>query len=82
MKRFITASESLYEIDEANKFIRRLNGFLNPTPRLGADGEWKKFEKILNLIVGKNAIIVWNLEGQIPGTITNIVTHIYNASDN
>jgi hypothetical protein len=73
--KFITRSGSLYQIDVANKKIRRLEGKANATPHQGADGEWKSYEAIgsptemlssapaeedkVKLAIGEGALIVW-----------------------
>jgi len=68
--KFITESGSVYQIDTANKKIRRLSGKNDPTPRQGADGEYKSYEGFGSLeeivagnegklTVGHSAIIVW-----------------------
>lgn len=38
-----TESGSIYELDQANKRIRRIEGMQVPTPRMGSDGTWKTF---------------------------------------
>lgn len=43
MIKFRTYSGSVYELDQDNKRIRRLSGVKDPTPRQGADGQWKTY---------------------------------------
>lgn len=57
---FETAN-SMYEYNEEQKQIRRLNGKTDPTPRQGKDGEWKKVSKVDNLAEGKCAVILWEI---------------------
>jgi len=54
----VTASGSVYEIDEAQKRVRRLKGAKDPTPRQGADGEWKEYSDI-NVCSNGSLLIVW-----------------------
>lgn len=41
-----TESESVYELDEARKRIRRLSGNGDPTRRTGQDGAWREYESV------------------------------------
>ena len=61
MKKYITESGSVYQVDEQNKLVRRLSGNKNPTPRQGIDGEWKEYYE---LHVDKIMAIQWNDKGQ------------------
>jgi hypothetical protein len=82
--RFQTESGSLYEVNEIDKQVRRLNGASDPTPRQGKDGEWKHYDAILSGIeVGRSVMIVWTsdiqpppVEGSLPTTITSPVVKI------
>jgi hypothetical protein len=57
--KLTTQSNSLYEINQKTKQIRRLVGLNNPTPRMGADGNWKDYQSISEIIIGQSLIIVW-----------------------
>jgi hypothetical protein len=83
--QFKTRSGSLYEIDTTNQQIRRLNGTADPTPRQGADGEYRKYVELFPLVptVGQSLLIVWDkdvipppAEGSIPTTITSPVVEL------
>ena len=68
---------SVYEIDEENKQIRRLRGVAEPTRRIGIDGEWRSYQAYVESPVG--LVIVWpwvNENGSIPTTITSEVTKV------
>jgi hypothetical protein len=75
---FKTISGSTYELDQPNKRIRRLNGTEDPTPRQGADGEWKTFNNCTDVREGNSVLIQW--EGE-RCTVTSIVKSI-SSSDN
>lgn len=86
MKSFVTASGSVYEVDQEKKQVRRLNGVNDPTPRQGQDGEWRIYKSITPIAVGYVVIIVWDrattplLEGSpedaIPTTMTSPIKEI------
>src|ERR1700678_1470147 len=68
--KFITRSGSVYQVNTANKKIRRLEGKANATLHQGADGEWKSYERISclsdmlagnegKIAVGEGVLIVW-----------------------
>ena len=42
----VNTENSIYEIDEDNRLIRRVSGLSSPTPRQGKDGEWKEYVSI------------------------------------
>lgn len=69
---FITETGSTYEVDQADKRIRRLSGVDNPTPRVGKDGEWRSYESITGLEVGSQAIILWSPQDTEPLPDTNV----------
>jgi len=56
--RTVTTVNSVYEINEADHMIRRVAGANDPTPRQGADGEWKEYDSIQPHLGG--LLIVWN----------------------
>lgn len=37
---------SVYEVNHAEKQVRRLEGIANPTPRIGEDGVWRTYLEI------------------------------------
>lgn len=60
---------SEYELDTADKKIRRLFGSVNPTQRQGRDGIWKSYDVITDVVVGSSVIIIYtNAEPLIPGS--------------
>jgi len=58
--KFTTVSGSSYEIDLKEKKVRRLNGRIDPQPRQGKDGEWKKYLEVLGPTVGRPVVIFWD----------------------
>lgn len=60
--RFTTVSGSVYEVNTDSKQIRRLNGVKDPSPRLGADGQWRGYSEITPIKVGSSVAIVWSGE--------------------
>jgi hypothetical protein len=72
--RFATEN-SVYEVDVTNKRVRRLVSTHEPTPRQGADGEWKEFASMsLLLAVGECVFFDWDDFGH--GTLTSPVVEI------
>ncbi len=57
--RFTTETGSVYEVDAATKFIRRLSGVNDPSPRQGQDGVWKSYVEC-EARVGERTVIVWD----------------------
>lgn len=73
--KFTTASGSLYEVNEADKQIRRLNGQADPTPRMGKAGEWRTYSQLVPspLEIGAQAMIVWgNDVPLLPDTVVEV----------
>ncbi len=66
MKRVATETGSIYEIDTELQRIRRLSGNKSPTARQGQDGEWKTYEHLSAIEVGKGLTIIWNPENTKP----------------
>lgn len=66
MKRFLTESGSIYEVDEENRRVRRLTGEHEPTPRQGPDGQWKDFLSYDDIHIG--LMFVWEFDGPIAKT--------------
>lgn len=50
---------SSYEIDQAQRRIRRIGGVNPPTPNQGPDGDWQSYESITR--VGDGLMIVWDI---------------------
>ncbi len=81
---FHTLSGSTYEVDHDNKRCRRVTGRANPDiPRVGADGEWRPYEDISPIILGRPVLIEWLMdcdpppaEGMRPGTQTSPVIRL------
>jgi hypothetical protein len=59
---FNTVSGSIYEVDETNKRIRRLEGKTLGTVRVGNDGDWKRYSNISEIKVGRSIVIVWGID--------------------
>lgn len=59
--QFKTESNSIYQVDLESKRIRRLSGTSAPTIRQGIDGNWKTYKEFFYPIVGKPAVIVWDI---------------------
>ena len=69
---------STYEVDEANKKIRRLEGKNPPRNSQGTDGEWKSYEYLF-LEKGASAFIQWEPQDdlfRVMGTRTSTVLEI------
>lgn len=76
---FLT-DNSTYEIDPANRRIRRLEGTNDPTARQGNDGDWKNYAAISSVTIGDPVVIVWQiLDDRAKGTNTSPVRQIINA---
>jgi hypothetical protein len=69
---------STYEIDQEHHCIRRLEGRNQPTPRQGADGEWKHYAAVSPIIVGLPVRILWTVsEGTRLSPVREIVEHLH-----
>lgn len=80
--QFKTKSGSLYEVIKEEKKIRRIYGELEPTQRQG-DNEFKNYEEITPIEIGKRVLILWNntivpaaVSGAVPTTLTSTVVEI------
>ncbi len=83
---FKTRSGSHYEVDTANRRIRRISGILPGTKRLGTDGSWHRYKSLpLGVRVGEEVLIVWGddvapidprMQVAAKTTITSAVTEI------
>jgi len=71
--RTVNTENSTYEIDESNRLVRRMYGVSVPTPRQGADGEWKAYREVLTM--GDGLLFVWgdNPDGTAKCTWTSKV---------
>lgn len=82
MIRFQTESGSVYELDTANKRVRRIGGVRAPTPRQGADGGWRAYEYLPagEPAIGGRFAVAYNVGGGVTGgdegTLTSPVTMI------
>jgi hypothetical protein len=76
-----TASNSVYEIDEANKKIRRLKGERDATPYFGVDGEFRAYQSI-NRLADNTLLIIWGLknDGQIIAQTTRTTKIVKQAN--
>lgn len=81
----ITESGSVYEINQDTKQIRRLEGKVSPTTRVGKDGDWRTYKEIMPdpIQSGRNLIIVWGDDvpalteaGGIPTTLTSPIVKV------
>ena len=77
---FKTVTGSLYEIDQKNKKFRRLSGILDPTLRVGKDGQWKEYGSLLPNVPTLDSVlmIVWRVtdEGVWQTTVTSPIEQI------
>lgn len=80
----VETQNSIYEIDEQDRQVRRLEGFTVPTARFGANGAWRPYAHLSPLEVGKRMVITWPATGEedFPGgelkthTVTSEVVEI------
>ena len=70
--RFLTMN-SIYEVDEQNKRIRRLEGANDPTPNQGEDGVWREYFALQS--VNGGYLIVWDYGGN-RATLTSRVLEV------
>lgn len=83
---FITETGSTYEVDEAQKRVRRLSGNKAPTARQGYDREWRSYEACTPIEVGRCVTFCWDRattpllggspEGAQPVTMTSAIKEI------
>ena len=79
MLRFTTESGSVYEVDDANTRIRRLEGRHDATPRQGADGEWRVYHWISEVFLKDSVLIAWDAVGK--ATMTSRVESLVMTKD-
>ena len=73
----VLTQNSTYEIDPERQRIRRLEGRNQPTPRQGADGEWKHYAAISPIMVGLPVRILWTVtEGTRLSPVQEIVERL------
>lgn len=79
MLHVLTASGSLYEIDQAGSRIRRLSGQGPGTPRVGPDGEWRAFMEAIP-VVGEPMLIAWRQNPEtyvLESTVTSPIERVW-----
>jgi hypothetical protein len=71
-----TKTGSVYEIDEQNKRVRRMQGVIDPTPRQGKDGEWKEYKTVA--VVGQPPAVgfFFDWTGLGNGTLTSPIVEL------
>lgn len=62
--KFVTVTESVYEVDQEAKRIRRLSSSHDPTLRQGADGDWKPYKNLSGLEINQSVTILWGYTDQ------------------
>lgn len=64
---FKTISGSQYDLDQANKRIRRLSGAKAPSARQGEDGEWRTYRDLVpeQPKVDQSLIIIWEYQTKL-----------------
>jgi hypothetical protein len=65
MKRVHTAN-SIYEVDEDNKKVRRASGLNKPTPSFGEDGVWQSYTELYEGPFGM--WVRWGNDGRVTWT--------------
>lgn len=82
IKRVYTEN-SIYEVDEEDNRIRRVNSNHEPTPRQEEDGVWQEFGTVEGLEEGSPMLIIWGsdedeeyLECTHTSTIQKIVSEV------
>lgn len=55
----VHTQNSVYEIDQCKKRVRRIEGEGQPTARFSPNGEWKTYSVLLQLEIGKSMAILW-----------------------
>lgn len=75
----VTTRNSHYQVDEANKRIRRVWGESDTTPRFTPEGEWKPYEHITPIETFLSITVTWpdDPSGELdPYTQTSVVLAI------
>ena len=78
---FIVTENSTYEIDQANKRIRKIRGDEASFPHQISDNQWKEYKDISMPRVGEPMFIVWGFqespEGmRTKGTMTSLIKSV------
>lgn len=60
--RFETESGSVYEVDLAERRVRRVCGKNAATRRMGTDGEWKTFVAMTPIVLGGPVMFTWRFD--------------------
>lgn len=55
--RTVTTANSIYEINEPDKLIRRVSSTHAPTPHQGEDGKWRSYLSLGSMFDG--LIVIW-----------------------
>jgi hypothetical protein len=71
--RTITTRNSVYEINESARFIRRTTGANDPTPHFGEDGVWQPYLTVKVPAERGGFLIVWSSDGRATWT-SNILS--------
>jgi hypothetical protein len=70
--RYFTQN-SIYEVDEANRLVRRVVGKNDPTPHQGPDEVWKSYQSLQ--VEPGGILIIWGInDGVLETTVTSPVT--------
>lgn len=80
MLRVLTASGSIYEIDQYESKIRRVSGSTPGTQRVGQDGEWRTF---MDMVIGETLFIVWRQNPEtlvLETTVTSPIERVWEES--
>jgi hypothetical protein len=72
----ITTDFSIYEVDFGNNRVRRVSGVNKPTPRQGADGEWKTYMSVSMFDHGLIFQWGWNANGTARCTHTSSIKSV------
>jgi hypothetical protein len=67
---------SIYEVDFDNRRVRRVSGVDRPTPRQGADGEWKSYLSVSMFDEGLLFQWGWNDDGTAKCTHTSKIVQV------
>lgn len=54
----IVTNNSVYEVDEGRRMIRRVEGVNPPTAKFTPDGEWRAYDSIGNWFPGRK-VVLW-----------------------
>ncbi len=74
--QFTTLSGSVYQLDAANKQIRRIFGFHPVTGRQNEDGIWQFYQDCTPDAPERGEHMFFDWDGEGHGTVTNIITKV------